>query len=351
MQWNAGKHALACPFCGTISQATPGASGQYEIHENDLVTALRSIGSEQRGLQTEKKAVKCQNCQAISLFSPDKVSQRCEFCGSTALIPLEQQTNAIRPENLLEFAIAESKVRDDVHRWYGSRWFAPSALKRKALTDTVRGIYLPYWTFDAQVHADWTADSGYYYYETESYRDDQGREQTRQVQRTRWTPSAGSLDHFFDDELVPASKGVPEALLKKIEPFPTTTDLKPYDPAFLSGWTVEQYQIDLVAAAQKARDQMQREITQLCSRQVPGDTQRNLSVSASYAGQTFKHILVPVWVLAYTYGPKSYQVVVNGYTGKMAGKHPLSWVKISFAILAAVIVLLVIVWLSHRQHG
>src|SRR5581483_3428305 len=63
--------------------------------------------------------------------------------------------------------------------------------------------------------------------------------------RTRWEYSSGSLDHFFDDELVPASKGVPAPLLGKIEPFPTTTDLKPYDPGFLSGWVVEQYQIDL----------------------------------------------------------------------------------------------------------
>jgi hypothetical protein len=134
---------------------------------------------------------------------------------------------------LLEFKLPEPDVRVRVRKWYGDRWFAPNALKGKALTDTVRGLYIPYWTFDAQVHADWTAESGYHYYVTESYTDSDGKSQTRQVQKTRWVPSSGSLDHFFDDELVPASRGVDEKLLRKIEPFLTTPDLKPYDPGFL----------------------------------------------------------------------------------------------------------------------
>ena len=154
------------------------------------------------------------------------------------------------------------------------------------------------------------------------------------MQQTRWVPSAGELDHFFDDELVPASKGVAAPLLRKIEPFPTTTDLKPYDPGFLSGWVVEQYQIDLVGAAQNARTMMDRELEQMCGQQVPGDTYRSLQVNGDYSAQTFKHILVPVWVLAYTYGAQTYQVIINGYTGAIAGKHPLSWIKITFTVLA-----------------
>jgi hypothetical protein len=239
-------------------------------------------------------------------------------------------------------------VRDKVREWYGNRWWAPNKLKTRALTDTVHGLYIPYWTFDAQVHADWTADSGYYYYESESYTDSQGKRQTRQVRKTRWVPSSGSLDHFFDDELVPASKGVQTELLRKIEPFPTTTDLKHYDPGFLSGWVVEQYQIDLVAAAQHSREIMDGKLRQLCASEVPGDTHRNLEVFPNYSAQTFKHILVPIWVLAYTYGSQRYQVVVNGYTGSIAGTHPLSWVKITLAILAALIVIFIIVAMTQK---
>src|SRR5439155_20160643 len=97
------------------------------------------------------------------------------------------------------------------------------------------------------------------YYETESYEDADGKTQTRQVQRIRWEPSSGALDHFFDDELVPASKGVQPAMLRKIEPFPTK-ELVPYKAGFLSGWVVERYQIDLVAAAKAARGEMEAEM-------------------------------------------------------------------------------------------
>jgi len=348
-QWNPAKQALVCPFCGTVSPMSAPPDGA-EIKEHDLVTALRNIPDDQRGWAAEKTSVKCQSCQAITVFDPTRAAQRCDFCGSSALIPVEQIKAPIRPESLLEFKIPETQVRDKVREWYGSRWFAPNKLKSRALTDTVHGLYIPYWTFDAQVHADWTADAGYYYYETESYTDSQGKRQTRQVRKTRWVPSSGAIEHFFDDELVPASRGVNPELLRKVEPFPTTTDLKHYDPGFLSGWVVEQYQIDLVAAAQHSREIMDGKTEQLCASDVPGDTHRNLQVSAQYSEQTFKHILVPVWVLAYNYGSQSYQIIINGYTGTIAGKYPLSWIKITLAVLAALIVILIIVGLAQQNQ-
>jgi hypothetical protein len=208
-------------------------------------------------------------------------------------------------------------------------------------------LYIPYWTFDAQVHADWTAESGYYYYVTETYRDAQGELKTRQVQKIRWEPSSGHLDHFFDDELVPASRGVQPEMLRRIEPFPTK-QLVPYQAEFLSGWVVERYQIDLLAAAKQAREEMDGEMERLCSAAVPGDTQRNLQVDTDYSGQTFKHILVPVWLLTYNYGTRNFQVVINGYTGTIAGKYPKSWVKITLAVLAVLAAVALFLILAHR---
>ncbi len=134
-----------------------------------------------------------------------------------------------------------------------------------------------------------------------------------------------------------------------MEPFPTQ-QLAPYDTGYVSGWVVEQYQIDLVAAADRARKQMETKVYQMCSQQVPGDTQRNLQVQADYSAQTFKHILVPIWLLAYTYGARSYQVVINGFTGQIAGKHPWSWVKIFFAVVLAIFALMIFAWLKSNGH-
>ena len=332
--WNPGKKALICPFCGTESPATLEVrAGETVIVEHDLVAALRGIPDSARGWQAEKTSVRCQSCHAISVFDAEKVGRRCDFCGSASLVPYEQVKDAFRPESLLPLAVSESQSRDLIRTWYRHQWFAPNRFNEKALTDTVHGIYLPYWTFDAKVNANWSADSGTYYY-TGS-----GKNRQRHV---RWTPVSGSLSHAFDDELVCASLGVNEARLRKIEPFPTSGALVPYDAGYLAGWTVERYQIDLVAASKTSRERMDAEVRDMCRREVPGDTQRNLQVDATFYEQTFKHVLVPVWLMTYTYRGKSYQVVVNGITGVMSGSRPWSWIKIGLAVLAAILLLILI---------
>jgi hypothetical protein len=301
------------------------------------VAVLRGIPDSARGWQAPKTSVRCQSCQAISVFDADKVGKRCEFCGSSAIVPYEQVKDAFRPESLLPLKITESNARDLIRAWYGRQWLAPNAFRKRALTDTVAAVYLPYWTFDAFVHADWTAEAGDYYWVQ------MGKQRVRRV---RWYPAAGQLDHTFDDQLVCASTGVREGLLSRIEPFPTS-ELVPYDAAYVSGWTVERYQIDLIAAAEASRRRMDDHVRSMCASQVPGDTHRNLIVNATYSHQTFKHILAPVWLLSYNYGATSYQVIVNGVTGKMTGTRPWSWIKI---LLLALVVLTIVLIIAAAQE-
>jgi hypothetical protein len=126
--------------------------------------------------------------------------------------------------------------------------------------------------------------------------------------------------------------------LRSVEPFPTSS-LIPYDPGYLAGWTVERYQIDLIAAAGAGRQQMESTLRTLCAKQVPGDTYRNLEVRSTFSDQKFKHVLVPVWLLTYNFRAKSYQVLVNGVNGRIAGGRPWSWIKIALAIIVALILL------------
>ena len=344
LQWNAGKQALACPYCGTIvpwKNTEAGLPG--EVQENDLIVALEKHPVDQRGWGEDRREVKCQSCQAISVFVGGKVAQRCEFCGSPSIIDHQSERDAITPQYVLPFKISDGQVRDAIRKWYGSHWFAPNKLKKIALTDTLRGVYLPYWTFDSQVQAQWTAEAGHYYYTSESYTDNQGKSQTRQVRHTRWEDANGSIEHFFDDELIPGTAGVHENLLRQVEPFPTLTDLKAYSPEFVRGWTVERYQVDLHKAADLNQQDMQQKTTALCAAEIPGDTYRNLNVNADYQGRTFKHVLVPVWLVTYTYGSKNFQVLSNGYTGTLAGEYPKSWVKIFFAAMLVLFVVIMLI--------
>jgi hypothetical protein len=340
--WTPAMQKLVCPFCGTASPLRESADGT--IVEHDLVAALRGIEDDRRGWQAEKRQVRCQSCNAISVLDAARQAQTCEFCGSAQLVPYEEAKPAFRPESVLPFKVSAADARERIRAWYGRLWLAPSALKRRALTDTVHGLYLPYWTFDASVDARWTAEAGHYYYTTETYRQG-GQPRVRRVRQIRWEPAAGRLEHFFDDDLVCASAGVHPKLLRGIEPFPTG-ELKPYDAAFVSGWVVERYQIDLVGAAQRARAAMDAKLRELCAQQVPGDTFRNLQVRADYARQTFKHILAPVWLLSYRYGAKTYQCAMNGVTGAVAGEYPKSPWKIALLVAAVAVLVLIVMSLA-----
>jgi hypothetical protein len=345
-EWSPAKQKLICPFCGTESPYKINPSSGA-IEEIDLVKALRELPESLRGWQAEKRSVRCQSCRAVMVFDPSRVAQNCEFCGSPALVDYKEIKDPISPQSLLPFRVADTAVREQIRRWYASKWFAPGKLKARALVDTVHGVYLPYWTFDAQATCPWRAEAGHYYYTTETVRNSQGRLETRQVQHVRWEPAAGRVEHFFDDEPVPGSQGVRIDLLRKIEPFPTA-ELKPYDAAMVSGFVVEHYQVVLLDAAQHSIDQMTVKLQGLCAEAVPGDTYRNLEIFPEFSGRTFKHILVPVWLLTYTYGPRSFQVLVNGYTGKMDGSYPISPWRVMAAILFALIVLMIFLYLQNN---
>lgn len=328
--WTPSKKALVCPYCGTESPAELRVDGNL-IEEHDLVQALRDLGPDKRGWTEKKKTVRCQSCQAITIFEPTRVAQNCDFCGSPALLAVDDDACPLNPRSLLPFVVPESQVREQIRKWYGSHFWAPNKLGAKAMTDTLHGIYLPFWTFDSRVECPWQAEAGYYYYERNS--------QGKQERRVRWQSAAGHVSHFFDDLLVPASKGVHAKLLHDLGPFPTTTDLRPYDPGYLTGWVVEQYQIDLVDAASHSRERMKAALRQMCSAQVPGDTQRNLRIMPQFDEDTFKQVLLPVWLLTYQYRAKAYQVGVNGFTGSIAGEYPISWVKVTIAVVLALIAL------------
>jgi hypothetical protein len=345
--WNPSKQLLVCPFCGTATPFTlDPVSGA--LVENDLARALRELPEEARGWQTDKRTVQCQSCKAVSVFDAERVGQNCSFCGSPSLVDYKEIKAPIRPQGLLPFKVAESQVREQIRRWYASKWLAPGALKRRALVDQVRGVYIPYWTFDAQAVCPWTAEAGHYYYTTENYRDNKGHTQTRQVRHVRWEPASGEVRHFFDDEPVPGTQGVGHQLLKQVEPF-RTPELVPYDTAFLSGFVVEHYQVVLLDAAERSQESMTRQLFEMAAREVPGDTYQNLHIEPVFSGQTFKHILVPVWLLSYVYGSKSYQVVVNGDTGIMAGEYPKSPWKIALLVLLALIAFLIFMVLQSQN--
>jgi len=345
LHYDASTQGMKCPYCGSVQAAPAGASEVFDgPREIPIEEGMRLA---ERGYGTPVTQVSCRECGATVNVNPGEQTAKCTFCCSHQVLAQESAGTAIRPESVVPFKIDKPTAASRFEEWLGSLWFRPNNLKEMAKVEGFSGVYVPYWTFDARVDSQWTAEAGYHYYETETYTDQQGQRQTRQVQRTRWEPARGRRSDAFDDVIVCASKGLPEDLGDGFRTFDTKA-LRPYRPEFLAGWRAESYAIDLMPAWGKGQAVMASAQESRCSRDVPGDTQRNLQVHNRFSYVTFKHVLLPVWLAAYRYQDKPFQFLVNGQTGEVIGKAPYSFWKIFFFVLFLVAIIGAIVVVSGR---
>ena len=340
LRHDAGKGVLACDYCGH-SQDIPADESAEAPREYDLEAALRE-GKFEKGWGTELRSIRCRSCGAQVDIPPTTEATSCPFCGSPQVVQEKPPEEVFTPETLLPFVIDRKRALDAFRAWVSGGWFRPSALKTSWNMGKIAGVYLPYWTFDADTHSLWEAVAGHHYYENE--KDSSGK--VTRVQKTRWEPANGVHDEFFDDELVFASKGLARGMVESIEPF----DLKklvPYKPEFLAGWGAERYTVSLKDGWGIGRQKIADKIEAACAGEVPGDTHKDLRVQTWWRRMKFKHILLPVWVANYEYGGKVYRFLVNGESGRVRGEAPVDKLKVALAILAAIAVISLIVWLNR----
>lgn len=328
LTWNPDTDSLACEHCGGV-QSVPRAEERIVEH------ALSEAGAAARGLGAEKRAVGCTNCGARVELADVRTAQACVFCGSTSVLTQDANRNLLRPESILPLDVSRATVEQNFQRWIRGLWFRPNALRDVRRFDAL-GVYVPYWTFDARVHSEWSADAGHYYYETRMVpvtRNGRVTMRAQRVRKVRWVPAWGRRDDVYDDLLVHASKGISEELAAKLGAF-DTRQLVPYRPEYLAGFFAEEYQVDLEAAWNVGRDRIVAMQRSRCAGDVPGDTHRALRVQNEFEDVRWKHVLLPMWTVSYRFGGESYNVLVHGVTGAVHGRAPLSWVKILLAILA-----------------
>jgi hypothetical protein len=328
LRWDPDVDALACEHCQKAIQV-PRREGTIVEH------ALEGAAEAPTGLDLAVRVARCSECGAQVAFEGSSTADVCCFCGSPQVLEQGANRRALRPESLIPLDVGRATVEQAFRRWIGSRWFRPSALARTR-EFRATGVYVPYWTYDASVDAQWSADAGYYYYVPVSYPvmvNGRMTMQTRMEQRVRWEPAWGERHDVFDDVLIHASRGLSSDLAAKLGAWDMRA-LVPYRPEYLAGWRAEEYSVDLEQGWAAALARIEETERKRCSGDVPGDTQRNLRVHNTVQDVRWKHILLPMWTLTYGFAGKHYAVLIHGQTGTVVGRAPLSWFKIlGFALL------------------
>ena len=281
------------------------------------------------------------------VFEAARVGQNCEFCGSPALVDYNEIKAPIRPQGVLPFKVDASRVRDDIRRWWRSKWFAPGRLARAALVDTVRSLYIPYWTFDAQVHCPWDGRGRLSLLRDGASRDAKGGRVMRQERRTRWEPASGVVDHVLRRRAGARHAG---AAARPAAAGRAVSDAG--DRALRHGVPLRPrrraLQVVLLEAAQRSQEQMHAKLEQLCAQQVPGDTHRNLRDHPDYSRPHVQARARAGLAAVVQLRRQGVQVIVNGYTGTIAGDYPYSAWKIFFAVLAATIAAVILIVISNQ---
>ncbi len=323
--------ALICAHCGN-RQALDASPAP--IRELDLQTALQAELPEAE--MEETRVSSCPNCAAQVEFDAALHATECPFC-ATPVVTDTGRHRHIKPRGVLPFMLDERGARSAMNDWLGGLWFAPSGLQDYARKGRkMQGIYVPYWTFDAQTASSYRGERGTVYYETRTVMRD-GKRQSVQVAKVRWRAVSGRVARFFDDVLVVASRSLPKQHTDALAPWDLSA-LHPYSPEFLAGFRAEGYSVSLEDGFVEARALMDKVITRDVMFDIGGDRQQVHHIQTRMSDVTFKHVLLPVWLAAYKYRGQTYRFVVNGQSGRVQGERPYSAVKILFAVLAGLLI-------------
>ncbi|SLN75840.1 hypothetical protein ROG8370_03827 [Roseovarius gaetbuli] len=325
---------LVCDHCGDTCAIDVGGPWQGGIRELDFSAAINAQLPAQEIEET--RVTTCTSCGAQVEFDEATHARECPFCASPVVTGTGTHRH-IKPRALLPFGLDEGTARKAMTDWLGRLWFAPNGLRDYARKGrAMEGIYVPYWTFDADTKSAYRGEHGTVYYVNQSVQRD-GKTHNVKVAKVRWRPVSGRVARFFDDVLVLASTSLPKRFTDALEPWDLAA-LEPYRPEYLAGFRAEGYTVELETGFGEARTRMDRVIARDVRFDIGGDRQRIHDIQTQVSNVTFKHILLPVWLAAYKYRGKTYRFVVNGRTGQVQGERPYSAWKIAFAVLIVAVI-------------
>lgn len=338
LKFNIGQQHLKCPFCGFEKELQLSEDAQIEEQDFHAMLArvreLREQDTEESNLQAGEETaneVRCESCGANVVFLGTLTSSECPYCASPIQRDDVHRCEVRVPvDAVLPFLIEHDQAQINLKDWVESRWFAPNDFLKRGAEGKFNGVYLPYWTFDTLTFNVYSGQRGEHYYVTVGT----GKNKRRK-RRTRWYPASGKFQRFFDDVLVPATTRLDGDMLISLEPWPLQKCL-PFTQEVLAGYFARTYDLELDGGFTHGKQRIDAVIDSDVRQRIGGDTQRVHSIKSRYDGITYKHVLLPLWLLAYKYHDKTYQVYVNAATGEVQGGRPYSWVKITFAIVCGV---------------
>lgn len=288
--------SLICEHC-TRDQAL---QSQGEAEEQDFLIAMATVRGHRKPVAMQ--VFHCQGCGAEFILPPDVISTTCAYCDSPHVVSLEASRELLQPEGVIPQAFDQKQA---ARLLVG--WAEQNGIKPQGKVDLPRGVYLPVWTFDIGGNIDYHGDK----YESE----DGFRQRAQRVVRVN-----GKYPIHVDDLPIPASRKIARHLTRLLPTFDLSTT-RPYDPRYLANWAAEVYDVPMADASLDARSRAYA----LLKRRLPGEIASLFNLrtsSASLSVESFKLVLVPVWITEIPLNGNELLVLINGQNGVVQGDEP-----------------------------
>ena len=320
-----GLHCTMCDAVHSLDTADDhlaAAEFPYDVDLPDAEPPLPQVKD-----LSDTRAHQCLTCGGEVLFTGPALSEHCPYCDGAVV--LSDQDSGYQTKALIPFKADQDFAQRQALDWVAGRLAAPGDLNVVVSQARVAGLYAPFWTFDSteavEYWAKYTTGSG-------------DNRRTRSL--------SGHMRIHFDDVLMPASPHVTplirDGILHEFNP----SDLRPYRAGYLAGFAAERHHqtVDEGLRANGA------DKTLLMRNRIKQHINKSGVHSIRYQTDTtgihYRRILLPVWILHYTYGGTPMKVVVSGIDGRTFGERPFSKWKIAgySAALAAMTIAFGIAW-------
>lgn len=333
MDYDPATGGLHCPYCDHTEEIEVQGTKNESVMEQDFFAAINTASFD---WGAQKKTISCKACGAQLIYDALQNSEVCPYCGSNQVMEIEDE-GTMKPGGVVPFSITDKQAADAFKNWLKGKWFCPREAKEIARAGKFKGVYLPYWTFDTDTFSRYTGQYG----KTRTVRVD--KDTTKTV--TDWYNTSGTYRTFINDFPLLASTCHDTRMLQGLLPYDTESN-KAYEPKFVAGFASERYSIGLKEGWELAKpsivDLLKKDIENKIENEHSTHLTRNIHVDAEFSNIKYKYLLLPVWNSSFKYNDKVYNFMVNGQTGKVSGKSPISPIRVAIAVIIGIILAIII---------
>lgn len=320
LEFDAAQQRFKCLYCGQVLT-------EDELREESLRReAEAEAKQEENGAsQGGMKGYRCQMCGAEIVTEATTAATRCYFCHSPVVLQ-DRLDDDFRPDGVVPFVLDKETARQRFMEYIKSKKFVDSRFFDQAQLEMFTGVYYPFWYFDVEGVAE---------FEGQGTRRSVKTTSTHVITTTRFFKVERQAKMAFQDLARKALGKVDGKLADGIHPF-DPKGVKLYAPGYLSGFLAETRDVEADELKSDLMQEVQGYADDLIRR---NHTFNSLSGDTRFQAQSVKkkYVLLPVWVLTWKGGSEGapYYYLMNGQTGKVCGKLPVSWKKLIGCALAA----------------